>query len=70
MSEVTTPDFDAIKARQQATWATGDYAVIAAQVQFVSEVLCETVDIRAGSNVLDVACGSGSGNASLSAART
>ena len=58
---------DAIKTRQQATWASGDYAVIGITLQIVGETLCEAVDIAAGSKVLDVAAGNG--NASLAAAR-
>ncbi len=61
------PDYGAIKARQQATWASGDYAVIGTTLQIVGENLCEAVDLRAGERVLDVAAGNG--NASLAAAR-
>ena len=60
-------DFDAVKARQQATWASGDYARIGVTLQIVGEQLCEAVDLRAGERVLDVA--TGNGNASLAAAR-
>ena len=63
----TTPDYDAIKARQQATWASGDFGRIGVLLQLVGETLCEAVDLRAGSSVLDVAAGNG--NASLAAAR-
>lgn len=61
------PDFAAIKARQQATWASGDFAVIGTTLQIVGETLAEAVDIRAGERVLDVAAGNG--NATLAAAR-
>ena len=61
------PDFAAIKQRQQAVWSSGDYAVIGTTLQIVGEQLCEAVDLRAGSRVLDVA--TGNGNASLAAAR-
>jgi ubiquinone/menaquinone biosynthesis C-methylase UbiE len=60
-------DFGAIKARQQATWASGDFSVIGTTLQIVGETLCEAVDLPAGSKVLDVACGNG--NAALAAAR-
>lgn len=56
-----------IKARQQATWAHGDYARIGTSIQITGESLCESMDIRAGTSVLDVAAGNG--NASLAAAR-
>ncbi|MFM0322011.1 class I SAM-dependent methyltransferase [Caballeronia glebae] len=61
------PDFAAIKARQQATWASGDFAVIGTTLQIVGEMLAEAIDVRAGERVLDVAAGNG--NATLAAAR-
>jgi SAM-dependent methyltransferase len=61
------PDVDGIKARQQATWASGDFAVIGTTLQIVGELLAEAVDVRAGDHVLDVAAGNG--NATLAAAR-
>ncbi|NMG53708.1 class I SAM-dependent methyltransferase [Aromatoleum aromaticum] len=61
------PDFAAIKAKQQATWASGDFAVIGVTLQIVGESLAEAVDVRAGEHVLDVAAGNG--NATLAAAR-
>src|SRR3954452_15495979 len=67
MTTITEPDLDAIKQKQQATWASGDYSVIGTTLQIVGESLCEAVDIAAGSRVLDVAAGNG--NASLAAAR-
>lgn len=64
---LTAPDLMAIKQRQQVTWATGDYAVVGSTLAVMAEQLCETVDLRAGQRVLDVA--TGNGNAALSAAR-
>ena len=46
------PDFAAIKQRQQATWASGDFSVVAARIQYQAEQLCETVDLQAGWRVL------------------
>ena len=63
----STPELDAIKARQRATWASGDFGIIGTTLQIVGESLCEAVDLRAGSTVLDVAAGNG--NCSLAAAR-
>ena len=60
-------DYQAIKQRQQATWSSGDYAVVGTTLQIVGESLAEAVDLRAGEVVLDVAAGNG--NASLAAAR-
>ncbi len=61
------PDLVAIKGRQQIAWSTGNYAVVGTTLQIVGEQLCESLDLRAGSRVLDVAAGNG--NASLAAAR-
>ncbi len=68
MTDVLTPEYlETVKGRQQATWASGNYAVIGTTLQIVGESLCEAVDLAAGSQVLDVAAGNG--NASLAAAR-
>ena len=61
------PNYAAIKQRQQATWASGDYAVVGTTLQIVGESLAEAVDVRADERVLDVAAGNG--NATLAAAR-
>jgi ubiquinone/menaquinone biosynthesis C-methylase UbiE len=61
------PDLAAVKTRQQAAWSTGNYAVVGTTLQIVGENLCEALDLRAGSRVLDVAAGNG--NATLAAAR-
>jgi ubiquinone/menaquinone biosynthesis C-methylase UbiE len=60
-------DLGAVKTRQQAAWSTGDYAVVGTTLQIVGESLCEALDLRSGSLVLDVAAGNG--NATLAAAR-
>jgi ubiquinone/menaquinone biosynthesis C-methylase UbiE len=60
-------DLAAVKARQQATWSSGDYSVVGTTLQITGEALCEAVDLRSGERVLDVACGNG--NAALAAAR-
>lgn len=61
------PDLAAVKQRQQGAWSSGDYAVVGTTLQIVGEQLCEALDLRAGSKVLDVAAGNG--NATLAAAR-
>jgi ubiquinone/menaquinone biosynthesis C-methylase UbiE len=61
------PDLEAIKKKQQATWASGDFGIIGTTLQIVGESLCEAVDLRSGAKVLDVAAGNG--NCSLAAAR-
>ena len=60
-------ELDAIKERQRAAWASGDYGLIGTRLQIVGESLCETADLRAGWSVLDVAAGNG--NSALAAAR-
>jgi len=62
-----TIDFASVKARQQAAWASGDYAAVGTTLQIVGEELCEAVDLRSNQRVLDVAAGNG--NATLAAAR-
>ncbi|HSE72585.1 MAG TPA: methyltransferase domain-containing protein [Nocardioidaceae bacterium] len=64
----TTPDLAAVKAKQQKTWSSGDFAVVATRIVLASELLADDVDLHAGWHVLDVACGSG--NAAIAAARS
>jgi ubiquinone/menaquinone biosynthesis C-methylase UbiE len=61
------PNLAAIKSKQQATWASGDFAVIGTTLQIVGETLAEAADVCAGERVLDIAAGNG--NATLAAAR-
>jgi SAM-dependent methyltransferase len=60
-------DLAVVKARQQAAWSAGNYAVVGTTLQIVGENLCEALDLRSGARVLDVAAGNG--NATLAAAR-
>lgn len=62
-----TPDYAAIKTKQNAAWASGDYARIGTTLQIVGEALAETMDLQPGASVLDVAAGNG--NATLAFAR-
>jgi ubiquinone/menaquinone biosynthesis C-methylase UbiE len=64
----TQPELSLVKARQQQTWASGDFSVIASRIVLQSELLAEAADLHAGWRVLDVACGNG--NATLAAARS
>jgi len=66
-TEIVSPDFDAVKKRQQIAWSSGDFAVVASRIVLVAEQLCDTADLHAGWRVLDVA--TGSGNAAIAAAR-
>ena len=60
-------DLSNLKSRQREMWAAGDYAAVATPLLIVSELLCESADLRPGGKVLDVA--TGSGNTALAAAR-
>lgn len=60
-------DLAAVKSRQQLAWSAGNYAVVGTTLQIVGENLCESLDLRSGARVLDVAAGNG--NATLAAAR-
>jgi ubiquinone/menaquinone biosynthesis C-methylase UbiE len=65
---MSTPiDLTALKNRQMAAWASGDYAVIGTTLQIVGEQLAEACDLLCDELVLDVAAGNG--NATLAAAR-
>lgn len=60
-------DYTAVKAKQNAAWSTGDYAIVGTTLQIVGEELAEALDLRSGQKVLDVAAGNG--NFTLAAAR-
>jgi ubiquinone/menaquinone biosynthesis C-methylase UbiE len=57
--QTATPELTALKSRQQVAWSSGNYAVVGTTLQIVGEQLCEALDLRAGSKVLDVAAGNG-----------
>jgi len=61
------PDLNALKARQQTAWGTGDYAVVGTTLQIVGELMAEACDLKTDERVLDVAAGNG--NVTLAAAR-
>src|SRR5215467_2356013 len=69
MTTMQTPSADlaAVKQKQQAMWASGDYSAVATLIVPVAERLVDLADLTAGARVLDVA--TGSGNAALAAAR-
>ena len=64
---ITQAELNALKTRQQAAWASGNYAVIGTTLQLVGELLAEACDLQCDERVLDVAAGNG--NATLAAAR-
>jgi SAM-dependent methyltransferase len=67
VTNTSSVDYNAIKQRQQARWASGDFAIVGTTLQIVGELLAESVDVCADERVLDVAAGNG--NATLAAAR-
>jgi SAM-dependent methyltransferase len=64
---VITAEVQALKDAHRKTWASGDYARIAELVTDVGERVVHRAGVRAGSDVLDVAAGTGT--AAIIAAR-
>jgi SAM-dependent methyltransferase len=64
---MTTLQLEGLKAKQQATWGSGDYGAVAALIHPIAEDLAQAADLSAGARVLDVAAGTG--NAAIAAAR-
>jgi|SRR5579872_2147596 len=60
MSTTTTAlGIDALKTRLKETWMAGDYDRFSRYVEQGARVFYEQLDIPAGCQLLDVACGSG-----------
>ena len=68
-ASTATPRPRSCRAEDQAAGGVvvGNYAIVGSTLQIVGEQLCEAMDLKAGSKVLDVAAGNGM--ASLAAAR-
>jgi len=62
-----TAEIQALKQAHRKTWASGDYPRVAERVTEVGERIVELAGVTPGSQVLDVAAGTG--NASIPAAR-
>src|ERR1700688_772041 len=62
---VITAEVEALKDAHRKPWASGDYARLAELVTDVGERVVERAGVHAGSDVLDVAAGTG--NASIPA---
>ena len=67
LTSPTIPNLDAIKAKQKATWESGDFGRIAEHIETVAEEFMSRMRLRHGLQVLDVACGTG--NLAVIAAR-
>jgi SAM-dependent methyltransferase len=61
------PDLEFVKAKQKATWETGDFGQIARTIENVADDFMSRQPVQAGSHVLDAACGTG--NLAVLAAR-
>jgi len=60
MSTITiTPDVNGLKARLKDTWIAGDYYRFSRYMEQGARILYEQLDVPAGCQLLDVACGSG-----------
>jgi 2-polyprenyl-3-methyl-5-hydroxy-6-metoxy-1,4-benzoquinol methylase len=67
LDATTIPNLEAVKARQKATWESGDFGQIARTIENVAEEFMARQPLQPGSHVLDVACGTG--NLAVLAAR-
>src|SRR5580765_3489441 len=69
MSETQlSPDMESLKSKLRATWIAGDFGVIAKSIEHGAREFVDRLDLKAGTYVLDVACGTG--NLAIPAART
>jgi SAM-dependent methyltransferase len=60
-------DIQSIRARQKATWESGDFGQVAKYIMPLAEQFMSRIELRPGMRVLDAACGTG--NLAVIAAR-
>ena len=60
-------DIETLKARIRSTWIAGDFGIIGRTVEEANAQIVARLDLKAGTEVLDVACGTG--NSAIPAAR-
>jgi len=54
-----TPEMEALKGKLRATWMAGDFGVIARMIEKGGDDFVDSIGIKPGMKVLDVACGTG-----------
>ena len=62
-----SPDFAQLKSRMKASWMAGDFGQIAKYNTKIGEEFIGRTEIKPGSRLLDIACGTG--NSAIPAAR-
>jgi SAM-dependent methyltransferase len=67
LDSMTIPNLDAVKAKQKATWESGDFGQIARSIENVAAEFMARQPLEPGLHVLDAACGTG--NLAVLAAR-
>jgi len=55
----TVPEIEGLKAKLKATWMAGDYDRFSRYMEQGARIFYEQLDVPPGSQLLDVACGSG-----------
>src|SRR5262245_6191693 len=63
----STNEIQTIKARQKATWESGDFGEVAKFITSAAEQFMSRIELRPGAKLLDAACGTG--NLAVIAAR-
>ena len=67
LDSATIPNLEGVKAKQKATWESGDFGQIARSIEYVAGEFMARQPLEPGLRVLDAACGTG--NLAVLAAR-